>query len=95
VLVASGLNNLCLIWGLLSNHRDTRSQNLTDCKLCNFCLVLKLTGHGEGVLGRTIRCRYCRGAKRLACPLCAVDDIYEWSYSGDSEDHDGEIDAAS
>jgi hypothetical protein len=45
--------------------------------------LYKHLGKGEGILGRTIKCRYCRGAKMLACPLCAVDDIYEWSYSGD------------
>jgi hypothetical protein len=49
-------------------------------------LVYTFSGKGEGILGRTITCRYCRGAKMLACPLCAVDDIYEWSYS----EHDTE-----
>jgi hypothetical protein len=34
-------------------------------------------------MGRTITCRYCNGHKELACPICAVDDIYSWSYGAD------------
>jgi hypothetical protein len=41
------------------------------------------TGEGEGIVGRTITCRYCNGQKKLACPICAVDDPYAWSYGGD------------
>ncbi len=28
----------------------------------------------------TLPCRYCRGKKKLDCPLCSVDDVYELSY---------------
>lgn len=49
---------------------------------------LSRLGNGEGILGRTILCRYCRGAKRLPCPLCSVDDPYEWSYGARQDKED-------
>lgn len=43
-------------------------------------------GGGEGFFGSSgaITCHYCRGRKRLACPLCVEEDPYAWTFGSES-----------
>ena len=79
---------------LLCLSADKAAGGDSNCTYCNGKGIIQCpVCSGEGVLGRTIPCRYCiryaqnkdgPGPGVLPCPVCEAESMYEWTYREES-----------